>query len=78
MGVAIPGRDAASKETLNSAPIDVADNPGVPVEPSHPAELWLVQVVPLSSSLCHSTISFLVLLTLRWMSVSWYPDVCNS
>lgn len=48
MGVlAIPGRDAASKETLNSAPIYVADNPGVPVEPSHPAELWLVQVRPL-------------------------------
>ena len=35
---AIPGSDAASQDTLYSAPVEIAVNPGIHVEPLQPAE----------------------------------------
>ena len=35
---AVPGRDAASQDTLYGAPVEVAEYPGVHVEPPQPAE----------------------------------------
>ena len=35
---AIPGRDAASQDTLYGAPVEIAENPGIHVEPPQPAK----------------------------------------
>ncbi len=45
---AVPGGDAASQDTLYSAPVEVAEYPGVHVEPPQPTE----EEEPLSGCLC--------------------------